>query len=578
MTLDPSALAPAFASIGLPPPDGLTPLSPPWRHATWRVSFAPEHRLSDHVLRQVICDRAHDTLEHERTALSQLVDHALPVPRDFRRIPAALLPRPSAVCTFLPGTSGEELMRSAPSKAPKVAQRLGEVLTALGAVCLPAFGTTARAGAFVATGGSWREEWMMRVQRLDRSARMHGVDAGPLSRALVQHIEQRQDALDLVQDFALVHGDLHPGNLLLDPEASLTGVVDWEAAMAGDPLLDWVLPLLVPTATLGKVVTGAGHARVRRLLEGPGAHERLEVYLATHLLERLAFASLEPFRDQPTARAQVIAQVVLFARPLLDGDESVRDRFERALTHSADSEPMLSYARPSPRAVLLRRAAEALRASSFRTHAEAWSWIGAVYALELAEALPAEGPRILARAASLLEDVDGDMPTGGSTAASKGELRQRAETLAERTLATASKDPSACAASLAALTAGLALAEALDWNLADSVLEGLEALLAMATAPEASEPDSDQRALEELVALDALERASALVTPRLSGDVTKLRRRLEVRVNERLATGLVPVDGLESTTPPGLTVACYAAAMSALRAEEPPGEDTVKGR
>lgn len=37
---------------------------------------------------------------------------------------------------------------------------------------------------------------------------------------------------------ALSHGDLHPGHLLLAPDATLTGVLDWTEARVGDPGID----------------------------------------------------------------------------------------------------------------------------------------------------------------------------------------------------------------------------------------------------------------------------------------------------------------------------------------------------
>ncbi len=37
---------------------------------------------------------------------------------------------------------------------------------------------------------------------------------------------------------ALVHGDLHPGHMLLAPDGSLTGVLDWTEAQVSDPSID----------------------------------------------------------------------------------------------------------------------------------------------------------------------------------------------------------------------------------------------------------------------------------------------------------------------------------------------------
>lgn len=40
---------------------------------------------------------------------------------------------------------------------------------------------------------------------------------------------------------ALVHGDFHPGHMLLDEEGRLTGILDWTEAHLGDPSIDFAL-------------------------------------------------------------------------------------------------------------------------------------------------------------------------------------------------------------------------------------------------------------------------------------------------------------------------------------------------
>ena len=51
--------------------------------------------------------------------------------------------------------------------------------------------------------------------------------------------DEAQRLLDTVTRSCLVHSDLNPKNLLVDPETlSITGVVDWEYAHAGHPFTD----------------------------------------------------------------------------------------------------------------------------------------------------------------------------------------------------------------------------------------------------------------------------------------------------------------------------------------------------
>ncbi|WP_437490573.1 macrolide 2'-phosphotransferase [Sorangium sp. So ce1014] len=54
---------------------------------------------------------------------------------------------------------------------------------------------------------------------------------------------QRWLANDAVwpRHLALVHGDLHPGHMLLDEGGRLTGILDWTEAHLGDPSIDFAL-------------------------------------------------------------------------------------------------------------------------------------------------------------------------------------------------------------------------------------------------------------------------------------------------------------------------------------------------
>ncbi|MDI1480230.1 macrolide 2'-phosphotransferase [Polyangium sp. y55x31] len=54
---------------------------------------------------------------------------------------------------------------------------------------------------------------------------------------------QRWIANDAIwpRHLALVHGDLHPGHMLLDEEGRLTGILDWTEAHLGDPSIDFAL-------------------------------------------------------------------------------------------------------------------------------------------------------------------------------------------------------------------------------------------------------------------------------------------------------------------------------------------------
>jgi aminoglycoside phosphotransferase (APT) family kinase protein len=67
-----------------------------------------------------------------------------------------------------------------------------------------------------------------------------GGDAA-LAQRVAEHAAGREDLLDACTQAVLCHNDLHAGNLLAtvtDGSLRLSGVVDFEGALAGDPLMD----------------------------------------------------------------------------------------------------------------------------------------------------------------------------------------------------------------------------------------------------------------------------------------------------------------------------------------------------
>lgn len=60
-----------------------------------------------------------------------------------------------------------------------------------------------------------------------------------LAQGLVEVVAEAQDLLDGDRRVCLVHGDLNPKNLLVDPDSlEVCGLVDWEFAHLGSPYAD----------------------------------------------------------------------------------------------------------------------------------------------------------------------------------------------------------------------------------------------------------------------------------------------------------------------------------------------------
>jgi len=87
-------------------------------------------------------------------------------------------------------------------------------------------------------GGTWPEAFGRMVGAVLEDGARWGVDLRPgdVRRALTRH----HDALAQVTTPVLVHGDLWPGNLFVDPDGALVGVIDPERALWADPLMELI--------------------------------------------------------------------------------------------------------------------------------------------------------------------------------------------------------------------------------------------------------------------------------------------------------------------------------------------------
>jgi aminoglycoside phosphotransferase (APT) family kinase protein len=167
-----------------------------------------------------------------------LVRGLLPVPDvlEVRRpLPAAGTPG-LLVTSFLPGERGDVVVERLVADADTVGlERVGR---ALGAVAAGLAGMPMlRPGPFVDVDlglGRFPDDdlvaWVAtRLPRWPEGRR----------RALSQVCRRAQELLDGVRRACLVHGDLNPKNVLLDPATlEVTAVLDWEYAHAGHPWTD----------------------------------------------------------------------------------------------------------------------------------------------------------------------------------------------------------------------------------------------------------------------------------------------------------------------------------------------------
>jgi Ser/Thr protein kinase RdoA (MazF antagonist) len=172
-------------------------------------------------------------------AVLGLVRGLLPVPEVLEaRAPDPASGAPGLlVTTFLPGTRLDLLLPrlDAPSRAA-VGRNVGAVAAALAQMPMP------RPGLFA--DRDLRLEPLPAGDLVDLvAARRTGtaLEAWPTAAydGLLVVMDRAQTVLDGLRRACLVHSDLNPKNLLVDPDSlAVTGVLDWEFAHAGWPVTD----------------------------------------------------------------------------------------------------------------------------------------------------------------------------------------------------------------------------------------------------------------------------------------------------------------------------------------------------
>ncbi|HTW15163.1 MAG TPA: aminoglycoside phosphotransferase family protein [Nocardioides sp.] len=160
-------------------------------------------------------------------ALLRLVRGLLPVPEvlELRRAdPASGMPA-LLVTSYLPGVRCDLLLPDLDETGRRaLGTRLGVLVADLGG--MPQLGDGPFVDADLRVGTWERPEGLPELV----------ADTRP---ELVAVADDAQALLDTVTRRVLVHGDLTPGNLLVDPDTlAVTGLVDWELAHAGHPFAD----------------------------------------------------------------------------------------------------------------------------------------------------------------------------------------------------------------------------------------------------------------------------------------------------------------------------------------------------
>lgn len=209
----------------------LEPLPGGWSGETFVAGLPDGERQ---VVRIYVRDPARAEVD---AALLRLVRGLVPVPEvlEARRaagdLPALL------VTSYLPGERGDLVLPGLGTADQAVlGTRVGELVATLGGMPLPGPGQFGDGDLGVRTwdlpGG---------LPEYAEQTLAHGLQhwSSEARAALVEVATHAQDVLDTVTRTCLVHSDLNPKNLLVDPGTlEITGLVDWEYAHAGHPFTD----------------------------------------------------------------------------------------------------------------------------------------------------------------------------------------------------------------------------------------------------------------------------------------------------------------------------------------------------
>ncbi|MFE7228010.1 phosphotransferase family protein [Nocardioides sp. NPDC057577] len=217
----------SFGELG----GALRPLDGGWSGETFLAEAGGERS----VVRVFADPRHHPQAAEVHEALHRLVRGLVPVPDvlEVRRADPATGTPGLLVTEFVEGVRGDLLLADLDeAQRGRLGRCLGEIAGTLAGMPFLSAGTFAdkdlRVEAFELDLTEWVESY---AERLDWSpSDLEG---------LRDVAADAHDLLDTVARVSLVHSDLNPKNLIVDPETlRVRAVLDWEFAHAGSPFAD----------------------------------------------------------------------------------------------------------------------------------------------------------------------------------------------------------------------------------------------------------------------------------------------------------------------------------------------------
>jgi aminoglycoside phosphotransferase (APT) family kinase protein len=181
----------------------------------------------------------HDIMAAEVKALRLVRQYTeMPVPEvicyDRSR---RLIPQEWFLMPYLPGAPLHRVRdQLAPEAANAIDVESGRLLRQVNSIPGPAFGYLAQP---TPPGQSWRTTFLEMIDGVLADGADIGVTLPDPYDAIRERVAAAAPALDEITEPRLVHWDLWDGNMFVDPAtARITGVIDFERALWGDPLLE----------------------------------------------------------------------------------------------------------------------------------------------------------------------------------------------------------------------------------------------------------------------------------------------------------------------------------------------------
>ncbi len=172
-----------------------------------------------------------------------------------------VLDRDYLIQTYLPGVAAAQLLGDWPTEDhERFWNSLGTVLARIHSVRSDRFGRVVGP-----THELWSRCLMSVLGDIAQSCEAQALDASDL-REVALHVDRLSDTLDEITSAHLLHGDLIPGNVMVDPHdpgAGVTGVFDCDRSWWGDPLADWTFVFVdrLPQEQQHAFWDGYGHQR-----------------------------------------------------------------------------------------------------------------------------------------------------------------------------------------------------------------------------------------------------------------------------------------------------------------------------